>query len=175
MPRRKSEEAEPDMEDFEESGLADTEIAATEFNLEEEYKPTPLIPNAVGYHAYITDAKYERKGPNILLEWTLKDNGGYCSDGETAIDGRKQWQRLWLPKPGDEKELTKSGDMTKRQSKINMLTKALQSLKIKAVTLADLLEKIANSELIGLEGKIDIGLDTWQGQTSNKVTKSVAV
>ena len=101
----------------------------SDFDLDSEYKPNPLIPNG-GYHGGITEVKLDTEQQCIVFTITLSDNGGVMTDGETSIDGVTVQQRVWLPKPGDENELTKNGKSTKRQSKINMMQDQAKKLGI---------------------------------------------
>lgn len=152
----------------------DASFEGTEFNLEDEYKPDPLVPNGT-YSGGLTSMKFDAKSYSIVMEWTLNNNGGYCSDGETPLDGRRIYQRIWLPKPGDENVMTASGSMTKRQSKINMIARAFKALKIKANTMTEILELISNAEMIGLEARIEVDIEAYEGSVNNKVKKASAV
>ena len=143
----------------------------TDFNLEEEYKPDPLIPGG-NYTAHCTKAEFSAKDKTIVFEWTLVDNGGVCSDGETPVDGRKLWSRVWLPRPGDDVEMTKDGRSSKRQAKINMMTDFSQRLGINMSTLQALTEALENQEWVGLAVVLNINTREWEGKISNEVKKA---
>jgi len=81
----------------------------TDFNVEDEYKPDPLIPQAT-YHASVTKVVFDPDQQAIVWHFCLVDNGGVMSDGETPVDGATTVYRNWLPRPGDENELNATRD-----------------------------------------------------------------
>ena len=147
--------------------------AANDINFEDEYKPTPLIPQGY-YHGSITNVDYDPV--SMTIKWTiaLQGNDGLKSDGETPIDGSSLDYTNWLPVAGDENERTKKGTMTKRQAKINMLYDFITGMKLEVSTLSALLEKISYSEYIGRDVTAKIGLRQWEGRTFNSIEKLVS-
>ena len=143
-----------------------------DFNVDDEYKPTPLIPAGV-YHGYVTDVQFDASDQTIVWTFTLNGNGGVMSDGETAIDGSQITYRNWLPKPGDENELTKKGNMTKRQAKINMLHDFSKVMGINLSTPAAIAEGIANASWIGIEKDLKIGVRTYEGRNFNDIERII--
>ena len=143
-----------------------------DFNVDDEYKPTPLIPAGV-YHGYVTDVQFDASDQTIVWTFTLNGNGGVMSDGETAIDGSQITYRNWLPKPGDENELTKKGNMTKRQAKINMLHDFAKIMGINLSTPAAIAEGIANASWIGIEKDLKIGVRTYEGRNFNDIERII--
>ena len=141
-----------------------------DFNVDDEYKPDPLIPKGT-YHGNVTDVSFKPAQSCILWTICLHDNGGMQSDGTTPIDGALVWFRNWLPKKGDENELTKSGKNNKRQSKINMLKDFADILSIDMGTPTKIAESIANAEWIGLEVSADVDVDEYQGKFRNQVNR----
>jgi hypothetical protein len=91
------------------------------------------------------------------------------TDGVTSVDGMEVWARNWLPKPGDENEFSKSGKTTKRQSKINMLSKFAQRMKINMSTPAIIAQAISEGEWIGLEVIVDVTTSEYKGEVRNEV------
>ena len=75
----------------------------TDFDLEGEYKPDPLIPQA-NYLGSITGVTYNPENYGLTFIVTLSDNGGYMSDGETPIDGGRVFKTVWFPRPDDWEE-----------------------------------------------------------------------
>lgn len=142
-----------------------------DFDVENEYKPDPLIPNGT-YHANVTKVKFDSEQQAIKWEFVLVDNGSMKSDGATPVDGSKQFYANWLPKPGDENEMNNNGTNTKRQSKINMMKKFAEVVGIDMRTPAKIISALQNGEWIGLA--VDLVIDTreYQGQFNNNV-KSV--
>jgi len=145
---------------------------SSDWNVESEYKPAPLIPNG-WFSANITKANIDAEKQCIVITHTLVDNGGVMSDGETEIDGGTIDQRIWLPRPGDENELTKDGKQTKRQSKINMLKDAGVKLKLDFDPLP-IARAIRNSDWIGLATKVKIKASEYEGRVRNEVADAKA-
>lgn len=144
-----------------------------DFNAEEEFKPTPLIPRG-SYTANVTDVKFSSEDQCIIWTVTLDGNGGYMSDDETPIDGATISYKNWLPKLGDENELTKSGRMTKRQAKINMLKQFGDEMNIDVSTPKAIVTALQNGDWIGLGVRITVGMREFEGRTFNDVSKMVA-
>jgi hypothetical protein len=143
-----------------------------DFDLAEEYKPSPLIPAGV-YHGYVTEVVFDPLEQTIVWTFTLNNNGGVLSDGETPIDGNQLVYRNWLPKPGDGDRLTKKGNMTIRQAKINMLHDFAKSMGIDLSTPAKILEGIANGDWIGLEKDLKVKVREYEGRTFNDIDRVV--
>jgi hypothetical protein len=97
------------------------------------------------------------------------------SDGETPIDGSHHYYRNWLPKPGDEDEPTKDGRSNKRQSKINMLKRFADEMKINMNTFPFILESITDQDWIGLEVITTISINEYMGTTRNQIDKMVVI
>lgn len=145
----------------------------TDFDVEEEYKPTPLVPKST-YHAFVTEIVDNKEASSIDFICTFQDNGGIMSDEETQIDGSTIKKRVFLPKPGDDQERTKSGKMTKRQAKINMMKDFADGMKINMNNLAAINSAIENSEWIGLSVTLKVDIREYQGRFSNDVSAMVA-
>lgn len=143
-----------------------------DFNVDDEYKPEPLVPQGV-YHAAVTGVTFEPGQQAIAWKLCLHDNGGVMSDGETPVDGAVVMFRNWLPKPGDEAELTANGRSTKRQSKINMLKQFSENLDIDMSTPTAILSALQNQEWVGLEVNVQISTREYEGKIYNDVKKVV--
>jgi len=145
----------------------------TNFDLEAEHKDAPLIPQGT-YTANVIDTKFDSEAQTIEWVFTLVDNGGVMSDGETSVDGVMIATKNWLPKEGDENELTKSGKMTKRQAKINMLFNFLKDMGCPEKTSDSIDKALNNKEWVGKRAKLQIGLRTYEGRIFNEVKRAVA-
>ena len=135
-----------------------------DFNAEDDYKEAPLVPDGI-YHANVTSVFFNAKDYRIDWQVTLAENDGVCTDGETEIDGTQHKYTIWLPKPGDENELIKSGRMSKRQSKINGFARFVDAMKLKEKTVGAMVECIDNAEYMGLE--VDVKLQTREFPEGN--------
>lgn len=144
-----------------------------DFNVEDEWKPSPLIPVGT-YHGSVTAVKLDTDNQALVFDVCLNDNGGMMSDASTPIDGNVLPYKVWLPRKGDENALVKSGRQTKRQWKINNMRDVSDALHINISTPRAIIEGISNGEWIGLEVKVLISLTTWKGKTMNQIDSMVA-
>jgi hypothetical protein len=102
----------------------------TDFDIEAEYKVAPLIPTGQ-YEGAITGVKFD--AADMALVWDISlmaDNDVFMTDNETPVSGNVIQYKNYFPKSGDELVRTKSGKMTKRQAKINMIADFQKKMKI---------------------------------------------
>ncbi len=144
----------------------------TEFDLEGEYKPDPLIPQGT-YLGSVTGVKYNPENYGLTFTVTLADNGGFMSDGETPIDGGRVFKSVWFPKPDDGEIMTSDGKKTKRQSKINMLRDFANAMELDMGTPDKLRTAIENGDWIGVPVVVAVEISEYQGRTTNPVNKMV--
>lgn len=171
MTKRNHEDVqESEQEELVDGVEAGEALGNVDFNVEDEYKADPLIPKGV-YHAVVAGVKFNPTQFCIVWDFCLHDNGGVLSDGETPVDGSHAFARNWLPKPGDEGEMTKSGKTNKRQSKINMLKDFQDKMGIDMSTPQKIATALAEQQWIGLESDIEVGIDEYQGRFRNVVNK----
>jgi len=159
------------MTDINNTNGIDLSSIDTSFDIENDFKPEPLIPPGT-YRGNIIGTSFG--AGHVRFKFSLADNGGYMSDGETEIDGNQLIFKLWLPKPGDETEYTASGRQTKRQWKINNMKKVFDELKITIKTFNDLQELVENQELIGTEIIAAVGLNEYNSNITNDVSTLTA-
>jgi len=139
-----------------------------DFNVDEEYRPDPLIPKGI-YHASAISTKFNPAQYCIVWDFCLHDNGGVMNDGQSPVDGAHVFFRNWLPKPGDESIPTKSGKTNKRQSKINMLKDFQESLCIDMSTPAKIATGIQEQVWVGVEADLEVDAEEYQGRFRNVV------
>ena len=144
----------------------------TDFDLEDEYKPEPLVSSG-NYRGNDIGVVFDSEKSDIVWKIALSENGGIMSDGETPIDGSHHYYRNWLPRPGDEVELTKSGRGTKRQSKINMMKQFADGMKISMNTPTIIAESITNQDWIGIPVVATISISEYMGVTRNQIDKMI--
>ncbi len=147
-------------------------ILNEDFSLEDEYKPEPLVPQG-NYFANVIGVTVDAKSKALVWNICLDGNGGMQSDGETPIDGKHVWYRNWLPRQGDDQEMIKTGTMTKRQSKINMLKRFADDMKISIDTPAKIIESVEEGLWVGLRVIAAVGINEYMGITRNEVNKMV--
>lgn len=145
----------------------------TDFNLEDEYKPSPLIPQG-NYLGAVTGVTFDNEAQCLTWEVTIHSSGIYASDGETAVDGMRVYYRNWLPKPGDDTLLTKRGDQTKRQAKINMLKDFADKMRISMNSPSDIINSIREQSWVGIEVSLSVIVSEYDGRIRNEVTKMAA-
>lgn len=158
------------MEEYNDQFDSPEGVANLDFNVNDEYKPTPLVPKG-RYHGVVVSVKADLDLMAIVWEICLHDNGGVMNDGETLIDGNYVYYRSWLPKPGDESLRIKSGTMTKRQWKINALMDFQQDFGIDMSTGNIIAQSIAEQVWVGLEMDVDVTIDEYQGQFRNQANR----
>lgn len=145
-------------------------LGKLDFNVEDEYKPEPLIPKGT-YHGVATKITFQPSQFCIVWDFCLHDNGGSMNNGDTPIDGAHVFFRNWLPKPGDENELTKTGRNNKRQSKINMLKDFENAMGIDMSTPAKIAQALNEQTWVGVEADLDVDVDEYMGKFRNVVNK----
>jgi len=155
-------------------GMGDGIGIQTDFDLDGEWKASPLVPNGT-YHGAVTNVTFNVEKQAIQWEVVLNDNGGLMSDGETPLDGSKHFYRNWMPLPGDENIPDSSGRGTKRQAKINMLMQFSKNMKVNMNSGKIVAEAIANKEWIGLSVDVKIKIREYEGRFSNEIDRMVQV
>lgn len=147
-----------------------SDLGDLDFNVTDEYKVPPLITRGF-YHGVANKVTYVPAQSCIVWDFCLHDNGGVMNDGETPVDGAHVFFRNWLPKPGDENEMTKNGKMSKRQSKINMLMDFQNQLSIDMSTPQAIAQALTENLWIGVEADLEVDIDEYQGTFRNVVNK----
>lgn len=169
--QRQEEDVNGEQEELVDGAEAGDSLGSLDFDVTEEYKAEPLAPKGT-YHAVVSGVKFNPSQFCIVWDCCLHDNGGVMNDGETPIDGVHVFMRNWLPKPGDENELTKSGRTNKRQSKINMLNDFQTQLGIDMSTPQKIATALAECQWVGIELDVDVDVDEYQGRFRNVVNKA---
>jgi hypothetical protein len=140
----------------------------SDFSFSDEAKDIPLIPNGT-YHGNVTSVTHDTEKKCFSWKVTLVNNGGFCTDDETAIDGASLTANWWLPKPGDESEMESSGRITKRQGKINRIQQSLKKMKITQDSIAELDTAIDNAEFLGMEVLVKLAAKEYNSVISNEI------
>jgi len=144
-----------------------------DFNFEDDSKEPGLVPDGT-YHGNIISVAYDPERMSIAWKVTLVENGGVCTDDETEIDGCQLTFNNWLPRPGDENEMTASGRTNKRQSKINMMAEFMKKMNLSEATVGEVITAVENAEYVGLEVDLKVGTREWQGAVFNEIQKMYA-
>lgn len=147
-----------------------------DFDLNQDYLPTPLVPGGT-YKGAITKMSFSEESQMLSITATLNGNGGFCSDETTEIDGTTVTQRVWYPKGEDKETMTGSGRQTKWQWKVNQIKKVADKLKINLDTRQAMYSLVDSQELIGLDVNIKLSIeppDDYNDEAYNDV-KSMEV
>ena len=147
---------------------------STSFNLENDFHEEPLVPQG-NYYASVTGVSLDTEKAAIVWKIVLQGNGAVMSDGETEVEGATLFFRNWLPRPGDETEMTTTGRTTKFQSKVNQLAKFAKGMNINMNTPQVIQEAIDDGEWIGLDVLATVTISEYQGTTRNDVSRMSAV
>lgn len=152
-----------------ETELEEKEVSVdTDFNLETDYKETPILYTGE-YTGAITDEKMA-KGL-IQFELTVGDNqeNEVCTDGQTQSAGCKAYYKIWLPVAGDREKLVKSGKQTKFQWKINNMAEAFKALEFPQRSFAEISEAVNNKDHVGVDVKFGISHQEYKGKIQENV------
>lgn len=165
----------------EDSGLGDDSFPndvgvefETDFNVDEEYKVPPLVP-AGRYEGYVTNVHFDAGDNALVWDVTLRaDSDVLMSDNEMPVNGNVMLYKNWFPKAGDEETRTKTGKMTKRQAKINMISEFQKKMRIDMNTPQAIVDAVTNAEWIGLEVIVLVEVREYEGRLSNQIKEMVA-
>ena len=145
----------------------------TDFNLEDEYKPTPLCPKG-NYFGMISGVKWDGQNNALIWDVTLgDDNDGVMSDGVTPIAGQVFDYRNWFPRPGDENEMSARGRQTKRQAKINMIKDFSDKMKLDMSSPKAIISAVQNQDWLGYRVVVTISVEQYQGRFRNNIARMV--
>jgi hypothetical protein len=151
-----------------------TNTLNTTFNLENDYHEDPLVP-AGNYYATVSGVSIDGEKYAIVWKLVLQGNGAVMSDGETEVEGSTLFFRNWLPRPGDEVEMTSTGRTTKFQSKVNQLAKFAKNMGLNMNTPQAIQEAVENAEWIGMDVLASVTTSEYQGTIRNEVSRLVKV
>jgi len=141
------------------------------FNLDENVSETALV-NPGEYFGSIIETTLNDESNFIKFKISLNNNEGMCmSNGETPVDGVHLDYLIWLPKPGDEEEMIKSGRETKANWKLKNLKKALTAIQAPQKAWLDIKEAILNGEWNGLDIKVLTSINEYNGEVREQVDK----
>lgn len=143
-----------------------TEELATDFNLEEDFKVDPLLPNGT-YCGNVIGVELKKEKACIQWKIALDGNGGFMNDGETPVDGATLYFNNWLPKKGDDSQMTPSGRSTKFQSKVNQLARFAKGMNLNMNTIPMIQEAIDNGDYIGLAVKCTVTTSEYPENSGN--------
>lgn len=141
----------------------------TGFDVDEEYKVPPLVPNG-SYGGFVTNVHFSPSDNALVWDITLKaDDDVLMSDNETPVNGNLMFYRNWFPRSGDETTRTKTGKMTKRQAKINMIQDFSKKMRINMNTPEAIMDGVGNAEWIGLEVIVVVEIREYEGRLYNQI------
>jgi hypothetical protein len=147
----------------------------SDFNAEEEYKIPPLVPQGK-YEGTVSAVRFDASNYSLVWEVTMRaDSDVLMSDNETPVNGNVMLYKNWFPKAGDEDIRTKTGKMSKRQSKINMLADFQKAMRINMNTPEAIINGVNNAEWIGIDVLVDVEIREYEGRLSNQLKSMIAM
>jgi len=145
----------------------------TDFNVDADYKPTLLVPQST-YNGNVKGVILDYKKGAIVWTVVLAGNDEtMCTDGETPVNGMEMQYKNWLPRAND-KNIRNKKNISKFQSKVNMMKQFSVAMKINFNTFSDISEAIENAEWIGLAVVCAISIDEYNGQAYNSIDRMAA-
>ncbi len=145
---------------------ASSDAMLPDFNVDEEYKATPLIPN-ITTQGTIQDIILWN---NVLtIFFVIEDeSAATMNDGETPINGATVKKKIFLPKEEDKSEMTKNGRQSKYQFKINQLKRFCDQSNLDLRSPTAIMEAV-NGSLTGETLQIQIVTSQYRGEFFNEV------
>lgn len=142
-----------------------------DFDVEEEYKPIPLIPKG-RYPGDIIAVEIIASAIVFTIEFADPEEDFALTDG-SLLHGCTEVYKIWLPKIGDRELKTASGKQTKHQWKVNNLKKMSEKLEMNLNSVSAIKESIESTEWLGISVIADVAIKTYKGNTSNEITDLV--
>ena len=140
----------------------------TSFDVDADYKPTPLVIGGA-YHGTVKATSLHPKTSSVIFTVVLDGNDGVtCSDGETDVDGIEVESRLWLPKANDKNELNSKGNMSKFQSKVNMMKSFGERTGFNVNSFGAIKDAIDDGEWVGTPVIANVTVEVYQGRQFNR-------
>jgi len=131
-----------------------------DFNLEEDVLPVALIPNG-WFEGVVQAVSYDQEKRAIVWQVGLQNNGGFCNDDATEIDGKVMYYRNWLPRPDDTDE--------KKGNKKRMLKKFAEKMGVAMNTPIEVMTGINEALWMGKEVRCEIATKEYLGEFSNEI------
>ena len=151
----------------------DVPINLEPFNVETEYVADPLVPDGI-FKGLIT--KVELIPDNGILEFTVAFEGNegiYCTDGVTPVDGKISRYAVWLPQKGDELIKSKFSALTVRQDRIRSIKRFSDKMNITIGNIQDIVSAIERQEWLAIPVLVSIKSKPYEGILYNQITKMV--
>ena len=149
-------------------GTGEAPVIETDFNLDSEFKDDPIVPQGT-YYANTTKVWFDNEKGTINWQLVLDGNEAVMSDGETPVDGVALVYKNWLPQPGDENIMNSSGRATKRQTKINMLKRFADDMRINMSTPQAIQDALLSHDWVGIRCIISVTLREYEGRIFNDI------
>lgn len=164
MAKKKQEEPVMEDESFDEPEMADVD---TDFDLDDDFKPEPLLKNGK-YKGNVVGVSLDEGRGSVDWKVVLDENGGFMSDGETEVDGSEHQFSNWLPKQSDKGLKTPTG-RDKWQTKVNMLKRFADGMQIQMKTYQQIKNACEDQDWVGLPVEVEMKIETYQGQHRSRI------
>ena len=135
-----------------------------------DYVAPPLVP-ANTYNGFVKNVKLT----DARLMWAIEldaNDGSFCDDGETPVDGNVIFVNCWLPLEGDDQEFQSKagkpyeGGVSRHQFKVNQLARFALAMRIDQITSDGLDQAIANGDYLDKEVTVVVKHEEYNGSTS---------
>lgn len=149
----------------------DLQTSIEPFDINTEYVQDPLVPDGA-YKGLVT--KVELKPDMGTLDFTVQlqgNEGIFCVDGITPVDGKTSKFTLWLPIKGDELVKSQFSALTKRQDKIRSIKKFVEKMKISIGSDIDIKSAIENQTWLSIPVIASIKSRPYEGVLYNQIKK----
>lgn len=141
------------------------------FDVTKEYVPDPLVADGV-YRGMIVKVELLSEGSMLNFTVQLQGNEGiFCTDKLTPVDGKQSKFTLWLPRKGDELVPSPYSALTVRQDRIRGIKKFSDKTKIEIGTENDIKEAIEDKRWMSIPVVATIKSRIYEGEIYNQIKK----
>lgn len=141
------------------------------FDISKEYVPDPLVPDGV-YRGIVVKVELESEGGMLNFTVQLQGNEGiFCTDKLTPVDGKQSKFTLWLPREGDSLVHSKYSALTVRQDRIRGIKKFSDKMKLEIGTESAIKEAIEDKRWMSIPVVATIKSRLYEGEIYNQIKK----
>lgn len=141
------------------------------FDVTKEFVPDPLVADGI-YKGLIVKVELVSEGGMLNFTVQLQGNEGiYCTDKITPVDGKQSKFTLWLPRKGDEVTPSQFSALTVRQDRIRGIKKFSDKMKIDIGQEKDIKEAIEDKRWMSIPVLATIKSRLYEGEIYNQIKK----
>lgn len=141
------------------------------FDVSKEFVPDPLVPDGT-YRGIIVNVELTSESRMLNFKVQLQGNEGiYCTDKATPVDGKQSKYTVWLPVKGDEFIPSQFSALTVRQDRIRGIKKFADKMKIEIGKEQDIKEAIEDKRWMSIPVVVTIKSRVYEGEIYNQIKK----